>query len=305
MTFYRIHEKLTEEIPAGFGASQGKYAAVLTPEEWELHRERFDMGIELDVKWETDTTKLEVNYDSLTGSISIPDRENIAGERKEFAFAMDEKGVVFVDRTGYVSVALDAIRRTKKWRAPSLERFLYDFLEYIIGPDLTMLHRYETRLESLENQILKGEMVGVIEAVNDIRGDLIDLKTHYEQLADFTQELEENENCFFEPENLRYFHLISARIDRFSGYVQSMRDFCMQIRDLYQTQIDVKQNRIMTVLTVISTIFFPLTVITGWYGMNFRYMPELNWRGSYPLLAGICVCGIIAGIVVLKKKKWL
>ena len=305
MTFYWIQEKLTEEKAFRFEKTQSKYAAILTPAEWEQHSARFDMGIELDVNWETDTTKLEVNYDSLTGSISVPDRENVSGERKEFAFAMDEKGVVFIDRTGYVAAALDHIRCTKKWRFPSLERFLYDFLEYVISPDLSMLHRYETRLEALENQILKGEMDGVIEAVNDIRGDLIDLKTHYEQLADFTQELEENENCFFDSENLRYFRLINARIDRFSAYVQSMRDYCMQIRDLYQTQIDVKQNRIMTVLTVISTIFFPLTVITGWYGMNFQYMPELGWRGSYPILAGICVCGIAAAIIILKKKKWL
>ena len=302
MIIYRIQEKLTETT---LSELDGNYVAVLSPEEWEQHSARFDMGIELDVNWEVDTTKVEVNYDSLTGSISVPDRNQVSGERKEFAFALDERGVVFIDRTGYVSAALDAIRRTKKWRAPSLERFLYDFLETIIGPDLTMLHRYETRLETLENQVLAGEMDGVIEAVNEIRGDLIDLKTHYDQLADFAQELEENENCFFSEENLRYFHLIGARIDRFSTYVQSMRDYCMQIRDLYQTQIDVKQNKIMTVLTVISTIFFPLTVVTGWYGMNFRYMPELDWRWSYPILAAVCVSGIVTGIVLLKKKKWL
>ena len=302
MIIYRIQEKLTETT---LSELDGNYVAVLSPEEWEQHSARFDMGIELDVNWEVDTTKVEVNYDSLTGSISVPDRNQVSGERKEFAFALDERGVVFIDRTGYVSAALDAIRRTKKWRAPSLERFLYDFLETIIGPDLTMLHRYETRLETLENQVLAGEMDGVIEAVNEIRGDLIDLKTHYDQLADFAQELEENENCFFREENLRYFHLIGARIDRFNTYVQSMRDYCMQIRDLYQTQIDVKQNKIMTVLTVISTIFFPLTVVTGWYGMNFRYMPELDWRWSYPILAAVCLSGIVTGIVLLKKKKWL
>ena len=305
MTIYWIHDRLTEAATADFQRSDNKYAAVLTPEEWEQNSARFDMGIEMDIRWESDATKAEVNYDSLTGSISIPDRENISGERKAFAFAMDEKGIVFIDRSGYAAAALESIRCTRKWRYPSLERFLYDFLEYVIAPDPSLLHRYEARLEALEDSILRGEMEGVIETVKEIRGDLIDLKTHYEQLADFTQELEENENCFFNPDNLRYFRLITARIDRFNVYVQSMRDYCMQLRDLYQTQIDVKQNRIMTVLTVISTIFFPLTVITGWYGMNFQFMPELSWRGSYPVLAGICLVGIITGIVVLKKKKWL
>lgn len=304
MLYYLIREKLEKAEP--FSAEGDcRYAAVLTPEEWEGCSARFDMGIDLDVRREAGTTKVEVNYDSLTGSISVPDRERISGETRDFCFAMDEKGVVFIDRTGFAASVLNGIRCTKKWKYPSLERFLYDFLETVIGPDVDMLRRYESRLEALEDRVLAGEMEGVIEDVNEIRGDLIDLKSYYGQFADFTQELEENENSFFAQENLRYFRLLSARIERLGSDVAGMRDYCMQIRDLYQTQIDVKQNRTMTVLTVISTIFFPLTVITGWYGMNFVYMPELRWRWSYAVLAGLCIAGIAAAVVLLKKKKWL
>lgn len=79
----------------------------------------------------------------------------------------------------------------------------------------------------------------------------------------------------------------------------------MQLRDMYHTQIDVKQNRIMTLLTVVTTIFMPLTLIVGWYGMNFRYMPELETKWGYPGVIGLSVAIIIGGLWFFKKKKWL
>ena len=69
----------------------------------------------------------------------------------------------------------------------------------------------------------------------------------------------------------------------------ALRDYTIQIHDLYATQVDVRQNRIMTILTVITSIFLPLTLIAGWYGMNFRYMPELNWPWSYPIVFVVCL----------------
>ena len=85
----------------------------------------------------------------------------------------------------------------------------------------------------------------------------------------------------------------------------SIRDYTVQIRDLYHTQMDIKQNRIMTLLTVVTTIFMPLTLIAGWYGMNFRYMPELEWRWGYPVVILISLGIIIVSLLFFKKKKWL
>ena len=74
---------------------------------------------------------------------------------------------------------------------------------------------------------------------------------------------------------------------------------------LYQSQLDVRQNRIMSLLTVISSIFMPLTLIAGWYGMNFKYMPELNYKISYPITIAVSVAIVIISLVFFKKKKWL
>ena len=69
--------------------------------------------------------------------------------------------------------------------------------------------------------------------------------------------------------------------------------------------MEVRQNRTMTLLTVITTIFMPLTLIAGWYGMNFRYMPELEWRYGYLAVAVLSVAVIVCCLILFKKKKWL
>ena len=122
---------------------------------------------------------------------------------------------------------------------------------------------------------------------------------------DLGQELEENENGFFAEENLRYFRLFTARAERLRDKVTSLRDYTVQLRDLIQTRIDVKQNRIMTLLTVITTIFTPLTLITGWYGMNFRYMPELETHWGYPAVIAVSLAIALGCLAWFKKKKWL
>lgn len=138
-----------------FGQTDRKYVAVLTTSEWARDRDKFDMGIELDLDpGDIHNTKAEVNYDSLTGTFRIPDRENIGSKDFRFAFALDEKGIVFIDDSGKSEQMIHTIRRTKRWREPSLERFLYDFLEQIVENDLSVMERYESELNRIEEAIL-------------------------------------------------------------------------------------------------------------------------------------------------------
>ena len=141
--------------------------------------------------------------------------------------------------------------------------------------------------------------------LNDIRGDLLDLRVHYEQLIDLSQEVLENENDFFADENLRYFHMFTERAIRLQSLVSSQREYVSQLRDLLQAQLEVKQNTIMTVLTVITTIFLPLTLIAGWYGMNFTHMPELSWPYGYPVIIIVSIMIVIICLIWFKKKKWM
>ena len=283
-----------------------KYIAALTTPDWEKERDRFEMGIELEPDVANiHNTKAEVNYDSMTGTFQIPDRKNIQDNDFRFAFALDERGIVFIDDSGKAEQMIEEIRRTKRWRKPSLERFLYDFLEQIIERDLAIMENYENELTQIEDAILASKGQGNLARVNEIRGDIRELLIHYEQIIDMTQEFEENENGFFSEEDLRYIHLFMNLMSRRHDSAVSLRDYTIQVRDLYNAQLEVKQNKTMTLLTVVTTIFMPLTLIVGWYGMNFRYMPELEWRLGYPIVIVVSIVIVIFCLIFFKKKKWL
>lgn len=304
--FFIIGESLQEVSREQLKNTDKQYVAVVSFDEWKESRDSFEMGIDMDQDIsEMYTTKAEVNYDSLTGSFSIPNREDFSKEDYKFAFALDEKGIVFIDDNGKAEEIINCIRNTKKWKLPSLERFIYDFLDQIVMDDLRLMEKYERELDGIEKMIMKGDDDFPSSRLNEIRSDIRDLRIHYEQLMDLGQELEENENNFFKQENLRYYRLFLNRIARLHDNSASLRDYTMQLRDLYKAHIDIKQSRIMTVLTVVTTIFMPLTLIVGWYGMNFKFMPELDWRWGYPVVIAVCLVIAVGSLLFFKKKKWL
>ena len=303
--YYLIRNNLTECNPAELTKTDTQFVAVLRADEWEAKKDLFDMGIDMDFDiLEIHNTKAEVNYDSVTGTFALPDREDMSAEYRKFAFALDEKGIVFIDAGDNVTKIIEKIIRTKKWRLPSLERFIYDFLEQIIHGDLMLLETYENELDVINKEIDSGKDAD-LEKLNEIRGYLRHFRSHYDHLIDLAQELEENENNFFKTENIRYFKLFSNRVSRLYDMVVSLLDYTLQIRDTYQSGLDVKQNNIMMVLTVVTTIFMPLTLIAGWYGMNFKYMPELDSVLGYPVVIIASILIAVAGIIFFKLKKWL
>ena len=302
--YYLIEETLKKCSAKACHSGKGQYVAVLTPDEWAKEKDKFEMGIDIDFDTiEIYNTKAEVNYDSVTGTFSIPDRSNMV-DYKDFAFALDEKGIVFIDPNQNAIDLVNKISETKKWRMPSLERFIYDFLEQIIRGDLRLLEKYEAELDKIDKDVEKDNNPDM-DRVNDIRGFLRDFRLHYDHLIDLAQELEENENDFFKEENIRFFRLFSNRVSRLLDIVNSLLDYTSQIRDTYESRLDVKQNRIMTVLTVVTTIFMPLTLIVGWYGMNFKYMPELDKVWGYPVVIIVSILIVIGSLIFFKFKKWL
>lgn len=304
--YYLIRSTLTQVPREKLAERSAPYVAVLTRSQWLIERGSFDMGIDIDpFAHEIHSTKAEVNYDSLTGSFSIPDRADIEAGETRFAFALDEKGIVFIDDSGYAARAAEQICRTKRWRLPSLERFLYDFLEQIVADDRDLLERYDRELDMMEDAVNLDRDEDVNDRLGEIRSHIRDLRIHYEHLLDFTQELEENENNFFVPENLRYFRLFFNRVERLRSATVAISEHANQIRDVYKAHLDVRQNRIMTILTVVTTIFMPLTLIVGWYGMNFRYMPELDTPWGYPVVIAVSLAILIGSLLFFKKKKWL
>ena len=304
--YYLIKEALTPCSAEDISNAKEQYVALLTSEEWKRGGSNFNMGIDMELETVSPReTKALVNMDSLTGTFCRQPLTTVPDFQGSFSFALDEKGIVLIDNSGYALRLIEQIMHTKKWRMPGLERFIYDLLETAIAGDLPMLESMEKKLNKIEDDIMDGNITGYPAEMNEIRGDLLDLHVHFEQLIDLGQEFQENENEFFQPETLRYFHMFTERVIRLQEIVSGQREYVTQLRDLLQAQLEVRQNTIMTVLTVITTICLPLTLIAGWYGMNFQKMPELEWAYGYPVIILISIAIVVGCLIWFKKKKWM
>ena len=103
----------------------------------------------------------------------------------------------------------------------------------------------------------------------------------------------------------KYLDTLIARISRLKERVTLLSDSVVHLREAYESELELKQNRIMKIFTLVTVIFSPLSFIAGWYGMNFRYMPELYSRWGYPGVIGTFVL-VTAGLFFLfKHKRWI
>lgn len=124
------------------------------------------------------------------------------------------------------------------------------------------------------------------------------------QLDDMVCEFQENEDGLFSDSEVRMFRMVEKRIGRLNSEAQALREYGLQLRELFQSEIDVRQNRVMKILTIVTTVFLPLTLVTGWYGMNFIHMPELEWEYGYPVVIVVSILIVSVCLWIMKKKKF-
>jgi magnesium transporter len=104
---------------------------------------------------------------------------------------------------------------------------------------------------------------------------------------------------------LKYFSILKNRIERLNNSVFHLRDYVTQVREAYQAQVDISLNHTMKLFTVITAIFLPLTLIAGWYGMNFTHMPELKWIYGYPFVILLSIAVAVLSLAYFKKHHYV
>lgn len=177
------------------------------------------------------------------------------------------------------------------------------FIE-LISEDMENIDEFEKIITIAEDNAIKDSKKDYLNKIIKFRKQLLNLKHYYNQLQVIFDGFLENENKFFDDEALRKLNIIHNRIDRLQLGVLNLRDYVTQMREAYQSQIDIEQNNLMKIFTLITAIFLPLTLMVGWYGMNFKYMPELNSLYGYPIfIAGSIIVSIIL-LIYFKKKHW-
>lgn len=210
------------------------------------------------------------------------------------------------DSDGSTRRAFEAVLKRFPAATATLEKLIFAFLDAMIEGDGRMLENMEFSLSGPEEQILCNHAEdGFVGYLLGERRRLLLLRNYYEQLIDVGKALEENENDIFTEEDLRYFKIFTDKAERLERNVRSLREQLMQLREAYQSMLDIRLNRIMKTFTALSAVFLPLTLITGWYGMNFKDMPELSWPHGYPYVITLAAVVALVCIFLFRRKKWI
>lgn len=247
--------------------------------------------------------RAEVRRDCLCGTVVTP-RHTRAGIPIAFGFLLTADRLVLCDDSGVLPALVRRLAREGLWQENGPGRLLCQLLELLLARDARHLEELEDQLSQLEDQVLSGQLDQFTAPVAALRRELMHWFRYYSQLGDVVYALEEDDRGLFTAEESRLLHLLSRRLGRLRDDAQLLREYCLQVRELFQTEVDVRQNRIMKTLTVVTTLFLPLSLVAGWYGMNFAGMPELGWKYGYPAVIVVSVLIVILSLWIMKKKKF-
>lgn len=191
-----------------------------------------------------------------------------------------------------------------RWQTP--EMFLYHFFDGLIRQERKILENMEFHMSLLEAKVLKEKPDSAF--INEIlsqKRELMYIGNYYEQLIDVGEVLKDNENLMLSEDEVRMFCIFVQRVERLKDTVRHLKEYTVQLRETHDAMLDYNLNNIMRLFTVITTIFLPLTLIVGWYGMNFEYMPEIHWKYGYLFVIIVSLAMVGACLVIFRKYRLL
>ncbi len=185
-----------------------------------------------------------------------------------------------------------------------VEKFIGAFFNFLLENDGRKAEQTELSINELEEEIVNDSGgTNINEQILRYNKKLMLLRNYYEQLVEINEQLCENE--IFDSHRTNYFKTVRDKAARLCGEINLLRENLVRLREAYQSRLDMKMNSTMKLFTVITAIFLPLTLITGWYGMNFADMPELTSPHGYPAVIAVSISVVLICIFVFKKKKLL
>jgi magnesium transporter len=214
--------------------------------------------------------------------------------------------VIIVDRDGSTRLKLLDLLEQMNFSKISLERLIFGFLERFINEDYSLLVDIENDISEHEDKIIARDVDDDFNyQITTIRKKLLLLDNYYQQFIAIGEELEENSCDIFNQDNLHYFRIFASKATRLSNNVRMLQEYSIHVRESYHAQLDNDMNRIMKMFTVVTTVFLPLTLIVGWYGMNFTTMPEITWQYGYIFVIILSIVVAILCLLYFKKKKFM
>ena len=215
--------------------------------------------------------------------------------------------ITFQEHTADAFAPLRERMRTHrgKLRDRGIDYLVYALLDAIVDNYFLVLERLGARIEQMEEQLALDSAPQVVQGIHDLRRGAIFIRKSVWPLREVLGQLARGESAHFRKETVPYLRDVYDHAMRVIETVETYRDLVSGLLDLHLSSVSNRMNEVMKTLTIIATIFIPLTFIAGVYGMNFRHMPELEWRWGYFLALG-AMAAIAGGLLVyFRRRRWL
>lgn len=246
--------------------------------------------------------KAEVFSNCIWGTLLIPPKGEVCNDSISFGFYMTDKSLIFIEDSGDLKKWID--KRIKRFEnVYAFNQILLKVIELMTENDVLYLIHLEKEIENLETSLDNNITKDFFSVLTKHRRKLSQLRAYYEQLTAMGDSIQSQE-CLSIVENVEPWNRFVLRTERLQNHVSLLQENVLQLRELYNSRQNERQNNIMCILTVVTTLFLPLTLLTGWYGMNFKFMPELNWKYGYLAVIIAAVTIVILEIIYFKRKKF-
>lgn len=180
----------------------------------------------------------------------------------------------------------------------------HSILDHLVDEYLPMLDALDERLETIEDRVLQKPSPDILKELLDLKHTLMLLRRIVSPQREVINRLSRDDYPMIDQHSKIYFRDVYDHLMRIQDLSETMRDIVSGVLDIYLNSTSLRLNEIMRALTVVSTIFLPMSFVAGVYGMNFEYMPELTWRFGYLLIWLVFVC-IFGGMLIwFKRRNW-
>jgi len=198
------------------------------------------------------------------------------------------------------------IRKGKgRIRKSGTDYLAYVLIDTVVDHYFKVFEEIGIKIEELQEEVLANPSTEILQSIQNLKREMIFIRKSIWPLREIISGLLRSESVLIKEDILPYLRDVYDHTIQVIDTTETFRDMLSGMLDIYLSSLSNKMNEVMKVLTIMATIFIPLTFIAGIYGMNFEFMPELKWHWSYPVLWVVLITIFIAMVYWFKRKKWL
>ena len=239
-----------------------------------------------------------LSYDEKKDEISAEQVSLVLRANAVLSFTEKEKGVF--------TPIQERLRSGKgRLRKMGADYLAYTLLDIIVDHYFAILEKLSEKIEELEEKLVTNPTTPILQKIQTLKRETIFLRKWVWPLREVISSLERGESSWIQEGTRFYLRDVYDHTIQVMDTVETFREVLSGMMDIYLSSINNRMNAVMKVLTIIATIFMPLTFLAGVYGMNFKHMPELEWQWGYPLLWVFMILIAVFMLISFRKKKWL